>query len=268
MVYPRVCIVFYSLQNDQKMGDTLTSVFYMILLSVCVVCKSLPSVKHDDDSMDKTVRRYDDNSMDKTIKRYKYEIGPYLADKAKSTVDMGGSYINNDISERNSLISQNLTKISLFKNIDYLKKKLLTRSTFSRSENKFLEKNKNAFKTNVIRPRNIRTLEPKINNHEYIGERNYRKRDPNFAKPKQTFTKALISDTSQPDSDQIVPVHRKSRQRRSYLHDYGLALSYSDDEKDIVFGAHTSPCAHRDRHYCLNGGTCFFVGALEIKTCQ
>ncbi|GFN82324.1 gephyrin [Plakobranchus ocellatus] len=31
---------------------------------------------------------------------------------------------------------------------------------------------------------------------------------------------------------------------------------------------HVRPCRRRDRYYCLNGGTCVFVVALDIKTCR
>uniref|UniRef100_A0A0B7A7A2 EGF-like domain-containing protein n=1 Tax=Arion vulgaris TaxID=1028688 RepID=A0A0B7A7A2_9EUPU len=35
----------------------------------------------------------------------------------------------------------------------------------------------------------------------------------------------------------------------------------------ITYG-HVMPCQHKDRFYCMNGGTCVFVGALDIKTCR
>ena len=31
---------------------------------------------------------------------------------------------------------------------------------------------------------------------------------------------------------------------------------------------HVQPCSYKDRYYCMNGGTCVFVGALDIKTCR
>ena len=67
-----------------------------------------------------------------------------------------------------------------------------------------------------------------------------------------------------------VPGHRKHRQRRSFYFDFDIFNSdFGDNEEtDVVFSAHTSPCNWADRFYCLNGGTCVFVHALEIKTCR
>lgn len=39
---------------------------------------------------------------------------------------------------------------------------------------------------------------------------------------------------------------------------YRLSISYR----------HVQPCEYSDRFYCMNGGTCVFVGALDIKTCR
>lgn len=60
------------------------------------------------------------------------------------------------------------------------------------------------------------------------------------------------------------------RRRRSFLSDFGFQLesAFEGDTSEVVFGAHTSPCDYEDRHYCLNGGTCIFLGALEMKTCR
>lgn len=57
------------------------------------------------------------------------------------------------------------------------------------------------------------------------------------------------------------------RQKRSFF-GFDLEKAFEGDTSDVIFGAHTSPCDHADRHYCLNGGTCIFLGALEIKTCR
>uniref|UniRef100_A0A0B7BBJ4 EGF-like domain-containing protein n=1 Tax=Arion vulgaris TaxID=1028688 RepID=A0A0B7BBJ4_9EUPU len=35
----------------------------------------------------------------------------------------------------------------------------------------------------------------------------------------------------------------------------------------ITYG-HVMPCEHKDRFYCMNGGTCVYVGALDIRTCR
>lgn len=69
-------------------------------------------------------------------------------------------------------------------------------------------------------------------------------------------------------ADRWLPGLRTFRRRRSFFSDFGLESTFADDTTDVVFGAHTSACDHADRHYCLNGGTCVFVGALEIKTCR
>ena len=64
--------------------------------------------------------------------------------------------------------------------------------------------------------------------------------------------------------------HRKQRHRRSFYFDFDMFNSDFEDseETDVIFSAHTSPCNWSDRFYCLNGGTCVFVHALEIKTCR
>ena len=70
--------------------------------------------------------------------------------------------------------------------------------------------------------------------------------------------------------DRWLPGLRNFRRRRSFFSDlgYGLESAFDNDDTDVVFGAHTSPCDYVDRHYCLNGGTCVFLGALEVKTCR
>ena len=64
----------------------------------------------------------------------------------------------------------------------------------------------------------------------------------------------------------LVPGHRKERHRRSSFFDFGFPME--EEETDVIFSAHTSPCNWADRYYCLNRGTCVFVHALEIKTCR
>ena len=67
----------------------------------------------------------------------------------------------------------------------------------------------------------------------------------------------------------VVPGHRKQRRRRrSFYMDFDSFFEFPEEEPDVVFSAHTSPCDWSDRKYCLNGGTCVFVHALEIKTCR
>ena len=66
----------------------------------------------------------------------------------------------------------------------------------------------------------------------------------------------------------LVPGHRKQRRRRSFYLDFDMFTDFPEEEPDVVFSAHTSPCDWSDRYYCLNGGTCVFVHALEIKTCR
>lgn len=50
------------------------------------------------------------------------------------------------------------------------------------------------------------------------------------------------------------PEGRKRKGHR-YLH---LSITYG----------HVMPCEYKDRFYCMNGGTCVFVDALDIKTCR
>ena len=56
------------------------------------------------------------------------------------------------------------------------------------------------------------------------------------------------------------------RRRRSQSMDDFILSGGSDG--NVIFGAHTTPCDHADRHYCLNGGTCLYVPALLHKTCR
>lgn len=51
------------------------------------------------------------------------------------------------------------------------------------------------------------------------------------------------------------PDRSRKRGRPQYVH---LSITYG----------HVMPCEHKDRFYCMNGGTCVFVGALDIKTCR
>lgn len=55
------------------------------------------------------------------------------------------------------------------------------------------------------------------------------------------------------------------RRRRSF--DWDDIFSEDEGEK-VIFGAHTTPCDNADRHYCMNGGTCLYVPALQLKTCR
>lgn len=57
------------------------------------------------------------------------------------------------------------------------------------------------------------------------------------------------------------------RSRRSLFSDLFGLVGNKKDTEEVVFGTHMSPCEHADRHYCFNGGTCFFLEALSIKTC-
>lgn len=45
---------------------------------------------------------------------------------------------------------------------------------------------------------------------------------------------------------------------RTHMQAHRLSISYR----------HVQPCTYADRFYCMNGGTCVFVGALDIKTCR
>ncbi|BFZ11675.1 hypothetical protein BsWGS_14713 [Bradybaena similaris] len=47
----------------------------------------------------------------------------------------------------------------------------------------------------------------------------------------------------------------KKRKGHRYVH---LSITYG----------HVMPCEYKDRFYCMNAGTCVFVGALDIKTCR
>ncbi|XP_046575611.1 uncharacterized protein LOC124283664 [Haliotis rubra] len=63
------------------------------------------------------------------------------------------------------------------------------------------------------------------------------------------------------------PGHRSRRSYgRSYL-DNRISPYLSGGPIDITY-THVVPCVYADRYYCLNGGTCVFVGALDLKTCR
>lgn len=86
----------------------------------------------------------------------------------------------------------------------------------------------------------------------------------------QSIDKIKMPAPAKSKVDRWLPGLRNYRRRRSFLSDLGFRLesAFEDDHTDVVFGAHTSPCDYADRHYCLNGGTCVFLGALEMKTCR
>lgn len=86
----------------------------------------------------------------------------------------------------------------------------------------------------------------------------------------QSIDKIKMPAPAKSKVDRWLPGLRNYRRRRSFLSDMGFRLesAFEDDHTDVVFGAHTSPCDYADRHYCLNGGTCVFLGALEMKTCR
>lgn len=60
------------------------------------------------------------------------------------------------------------------------------------------------------------------------------------------------------DSDEYLRRIRRSPQHIRKQHYVHVSITYG----------HVVPCEYKDRFYCMNGGTCVFVGALDIKTCR
>ncbi len=80
-------------------------------------------------------------------------------------------------------------------------------------------------------------------------------------------------DKSKSDNVTVVMVSGKTdhRSKRSYgrMRHFNNRISpyLSNGPIDITY-THVVPCVYADRYYCLNGGTCVFVGALDLKTCR
>lgn len=68
----------------------------------------------------------------------------------------------------------------------------------------------------------------------------------------------------------VEPTRAGHRSKRSYGRSYldnRISPYLSGGPIDITY-THVVPCVYADRYYCLNGGTCVFVGALDLKTCR
>ncbi|KAL4238946.1 Pro-neuregulin-4 [Mactra antiquata] len=106
----------------------------------------------------------------------------------------------------------------------------------------------------------IQTDIPTLKNQKSMSKVIYNKNKP--ATPSAVGVQTLkMSAPAKSVIDRWLPGLQSYRRKRSY---YG----YDNGYDDFVYGAHTSPCDSRDIHYCLNGGTCVFVRALEMKTCR
>ena len=63
------------------------------------------------------------------------------------------------------------------------------------------------------------------------------------------------------------PKRSFSRRRMSYGMNGRIRAQMLAHRLSISY-RHVQPCSYKDRYYCMNGGTCVFVGALDIKTCR
>ena len=63
------------------------------------------------------------------------------------------------------------------------------------------------------------------------------------------------------------PKRSYSRRRMSYGMNGRIRAQMLAHRLSISY-RHVQPCSYKDRYYCMNGGTCVFVGALDIKTCR
>nr|KAG5692498.1 hypothetical protein BaRGS_018703 [Batillaria attramentaria] len=63
------------------------------------------------------------------------------------------------------------------------------------------------------------------------------------------------------------PLTRAKRSYRSYGMNSRIRTQMLAHRLSISY-RHVQPCDYADRFYCMNGGTCVFVGALDIKTCR
>ncbi|KAL3873897.1 hypothetical protein ACJMK2_036976 [Sinanodonta woodiana] len=112
-------------------------------------------------------------------------------------------------------------------------------------------------KNEINESRKIMNLEP-YDNARYNSDTGIVPKDFSF----NSILKGFIRETI------VVPEHMQhQRHRRSFFFGFPENGLFEEDP-GVVFSAHTSPCKSEDRHYCLNEGTCVFVGALEIKTCR
>ena len=60
---------------------------------------------------------------------------------------------------------------------------------------------------------------------------------------------------------------RRGRRRRPGYRYRARFLKHMRRQLMINYG-HVTPCAWKDRFYCMNGGTCVMIGDLDIKTCR
>ena len=71
----------------------------------------------------------------------------------------------------------------------------------------------------------------------------------------------------------VIMKNKRHRDKRSFTRitmgdlDNRIIPNLAAEVLDIAY-THVVPCVFADRFYCLNGGTCVFVGALDIKTCR
>ncbi|KAK6182718.1 hypothetical protein SNE40_010339 [Patella caerulea] len=62
-------------------------------------------------------------------------------------------------------------------------------------------------------------------------------------------------------------LHKNPRTKRSLFNRFPSFMYSPPLELDFTY-THVVACLHSDRYYCLNGGRCVYVGALDIKTCR
>lgn len=178
----------------------------------------------------------EDGDTDQTVSE-KYFITLQTANDAENLND---SVINAD-DNNNTTVIENSTDSGQYRNKNMSLEKLTNKSVADLSIHDEDKTNNNQFSSYLI-------------HLPYYLQKYLQKENP---------LKGFLRETI------LVPGHRKQRHRRSYFFDFDMLPDFPDDEEtDVVFSAHTSPCNWSDRFYCLNGGTCVFVHALEIKTCR
>ena len=266
-----VNIGIITFQNNHKMGDLSRQMICSIALYLFVVFVSFPLVRSA------VVKpRYVSNTW--TFTEPQKQAETVLGGNKTANVYNQTSMENmlNSKSKENNMFTRLFTLSNLKKILDSF---LLLLSSFTENTNTIINRTTAETATDSSESD---VIQPRLNKRPGLSSTKTTTTNTDVrARPKwltltdsseiRDFLKDMFKSKTNTAHDVLRRRQKYQRRRRSFsLWDYGFSLdeAFEDDTSDVVFGAHTSPCDIADRHYCLNGGTCVFVGALEIKTCR
>lgn len=227
--------------------------FYQRLLScfiiplLVVICESFPYVKKGSLGTfdEKENKKFDDEAG-----KLRAEIDMLLTQDRKTTVNFYDRAIN-------TILEKELHNAKYSDNFNFV---------HSRTENAIRSLIKSLFnKTSIHTQHPARVAVP---SKKLAKSRNNKNTDSFKYLLSKFFNSARLkpSDVHLNDSPKVSKrdyISSELRRRRSFDWDTILA-----DDGDILFGAHTTPCDIADKYYCMNGGTCQYLPALQTKTCR